>query len=211
MFTHTGSLGPAARGRRARRTRRTPRHRAEGLGRRLRELRNAAGLSLRTLAGRVGFTPGFISQVENEQASPSIASLERIAAALGATLGDLFEVSARRLPAITRASTRPSMTSGWSRARVEALGPVGGWHRFDAVMITLGGGGTSGKHPIVHQDDEFAIVFTGQVTLRLEDEVHELTKGDAVTIPAAAPHWWSNGGRRAAQILIVAARPRLWR
>ena len=60
------------------------------LGERIRQLRTGRGLSVRTLAATTGFSPSFISQVEHGQVSPSIASLERIATALGVTLGGLF-------------------------------------------------------------------------------------------------------------------------
>ena len=56
------------------------------LGPELKRLREAGGISLRLLADRAGFSASFISQVENGQASPSIASLEKIAATLGVTL-----------------------------------------------------------------------------------------------------------------------------
>jgi transcriptional regulator with XRE-family HTH domain len=56
------------------------------IGEVLRQLRERQGLSLRTLAGRAGFSASFLSQLENGQVSPSIASLDRIAAELGVTL-----------------------------------------------------------------------------------------------------------------------------
>ena len=61
------------------------------LGGTVRRLREDQGLSLRTLAARTGFSASFLSQVENGQASPSISSMERIAAALGVTLGQFFQ------------------------------------------------------------------------------------------------------------------------
>ncbi|HVS04161.1 MAG TPA: helix-turn-helix transcriptional regulator, partial [Thermoanaerobaculia bacterium] len=60
------------------------------IGETLQRLRLAQGLSLRTLAGRAGFSPSFLSQVENGQSSPSIASLDRLAQALGLRLVDFF-------------------------------------------------------------------------------------------------------------------------
>ena len=68
------------------------------LGARLRELRGERGFTVRSLAGRTGFSPSFISNVESEVVSPSIGSLEKIAGALGVTLSQLFgslEVSPR--------------------------------------------------------------------------------------------------------------------
>jgi len=51
-------------------------------------------MSLRSLASRTDFSPSFISQVENGVVSPSIASMEKIAGALGVTLGEFFAAAA---------------------------------------------------------------------------------------------------------------------
>jgi len=69
-------------------------------------MRERAGLSLRAFADRAGFSPSFISQLENGQVSPSIASLEKIAAQLNMTLKDFFAVPSGDTP-IIRASERP--------------------------------------------------------------------------------------------------------
>jgi transcriptional regulator with XRE-family HTH domain len=60
------------------------------MGAPVRRLRTAQGLSMRTPAARANFSPRFISQVENGQVSPSIASLERIDTVLGVTLAGFF-------------------------------------------------------------------------------------------------------------------------
>ena len=76
------------------------------IGDRIRRLRTDRGLSVRTLAAMAGFSPSFISQVEHGQVSPSIASLERIASALGITLGGFFTESVPTPAAVVRAAER---------------------------------------------------------------------------------------------------------
>jgi XRE family transcriptional regulator, regulator of sulfur utilization len=55
------------------------------------------------------FSPSFISQVELGQASPSIASLDRIASGLGVSLGQFFLASESMVPAVVQASHRPML------------------------------------------------------------------------------------------------------
>ena len=62
------------------------------VGERVRSLRTALNLSVRTLASKASFSPSFISQVENGLVSPSIASLERIASVLEVTLAGFFTI-----------------------------------------------------------------------------------------------------------------------
>ena len=60
------------------------------VGGRIRQLRLGLGMSVRALAAKTGFSPSLISQAENGQVTPSIGSLERIAMALGVSLGKFF-------------------------------------------------------------------------------------------------------------------------
>jgi len=172
-------------------------------------LRAGKGLSLRTLAARSGFSPSFISQVEHGQASPSIASLEKIAASLGVTLSEFFS-AARSVPAsqavtIVRAGDRAEITSGWSRATLEALGPTGTGHTLEPVMLTLEPKGRSGSRPAAHEGQEFAIVWEGEVRLTHGDTAHRLAAGDSVTIGSGTPHRWENVGTSRACVLVVGA------
>lgn len=170
----------------------------------VRELRTRQGLSLRTLALRAGFSPSFVSQVERGQASPSIASLERLAQALGVTLGDFFRPPGAAT--VTRAGARAELSSAWSHAQIEALGPTGPGHAFEPMMITLAPGGQSGGRPYSHGGDEFAIVFEGEVRLTLGEEVYQLTRGDAATFPAETAHRWENVASQPARIVVVSTR-----
>ena len=178
----------------------------QGLGELLRQLRTERNLSVRTLATRAGFSPSFVSQVELNQASPSIASLERLAAALGVTLGSFFREPAAGGPAITRSGKRQPLTSWWSRARIEPLTPMGPGQPFEAMMITIAAGGSSGKRSHAHPAHQFAIVFNGELRLTLGDEVQVLARGDGVTFGADTPHRWENSGNKPAQLVIVSSR-----
>lgn len=179
---------------------------AQQVGHRLRELRVAKNLSIRTLATHAGFSASFISQVERGQASPSIDSLERIANALGVTLGDIFVTKIDPCPAVVGARERPSLSSSWSRARVEALGPVAAGQKLASIMVTFDPGGRSGTRLQRHPHDEFVIVFEGQILLKLRETEHYLERGDAVTIPAGLEHGWSNVSLEPAQVVMVTSR-----
>lgn len=177
------------------------------VGERLRQLREERKISVRKLAELTEFSASFISQVENGQASPSIGSLERIAAAVGVTLGQFFAAPAgEHAGLIVRAVTRGHLTSGWSNAQLEALAPMSAARRLEPVLITLEAGGRSGKRPHPHAMEEFAFVLEGDVRLTLGAEVHDLQAGDAVTITPEQDRAWENPGPARAQILVVSSR-----
>ena len=174
------------------------------VGELVRELREARRLSVRTLAAQAGFSPSFISQVENEQASPSIASLERIATALGVTLGEFFQATEARTSLVVKESKRPRLESAWSKAKVEALGVQ--HSKIEPVLITLGPGGSSGKKPQPHAREEFALVLSGKVTLVLDGEEQVLQHGDAATIPVQRSRRWFNHTAESTEILVISVR-----
>lgn len=172
----------------------------------LRTLRENRGLSIRTLATNSGFSPSFLSQVENSQASPSIGSLERIARALGVTLGEFFNGMEASAHAVCRRAERREVESRWSRARIQALFPSGLSHTLIPLLIALQPQGRSSKGMETSTAEQFAFVLEGDVKLFLLKEEHDLTQGDAVTILAGAPHRWENRSTLPVEILLVSPR-----
>jgi quercetin dioxygenase-like cupin family protein len=163
-------------------------------------------MSVRTLARQSGFSPSFMSQVENGQVSPSISSMEKIAAAVGVSLGDFFGAAASGEGAlIVREADRPGLSSGWSNAEIETLNVPGPRARLEATLVTLRPGGRSGKDPYAHPREEFAFVLQGEVTLTLGPEDHRLRRGDAATILPGELRRWRNEARTPARVLIVAS------
>jgi quercetin dioxygenase-like cupin family protein/DNA-binding XRE family transcriptional regulator len=163
-------------------------------------------MSLRTLAKQSGFSPSFMSQVENGQVSPSISSMEKIATSVGVSLGDFFgAVTGGEGGLIVRVADRQGLSSGWSNAEIEALSVPGSLARLEAMLIALRPGGRSGKHPYAHPREEFAFVMQGEVILTLGPEEHRLRRGDAATILAGELRLWRNEARTPARVLIIAS------
>ncbi len=176
------------------------------VGEHVRRLRTKAGMSLRALAAQTGFSPSFISQLENGQVSPSIGSTEKITGALGVTLGEFFAAAAGGEGGLVlRARDRQGLASSWSRAEIEGLSASRTSGRLEPVLITLKAGGRSGKHPYGLPREEFAFVLEGTVTLTLGPDRHVLRKGDSVTILPGELRLWENESRRPVRLLTVSA------
>ncbi len=176
------------------------------LGKIIRQLRRQRRLSVRGLADKCGFSPSFISQIELGQASPSIASTERITSALGMSLGEFFQTVTPITPAVTRRNRRPMVQSAWSRARIEALGLSDPDSRLESFLVTLKPGGASASRPHTRPTQQLAFILKGVIRLFLEDEHHQLSTGDCAAIPAGTRHYWLNNSRRVCQLLLVSPR-----
>ena len=180
---------------------------AQVIGEHIRRLRSDRGLSVRAFAAQTGFSPSFISQIENGQVSPSLGSMQKIAETLGVTLGEFFAATeSGEEQLIVRSEDRRRLDSTWTDAHIEALGAMARSRRLEPVLVIFGPGGKSGKHPHAPSAEEFAFIVKGQVTLTLADEENEMSAGDAVSLPAQAPRLWENRTQEIAEILIVSSR-----
>src|SRR5512136_139518 len=87
------------------------------IGEHIRRLRLKRHVSVRTFAAQTGFSASFISQLENGLVSPSLGSLQKIAEALGVTLGDFFaatESAKAEESLVVRRSERRRLDSTWT-------------------------------------------------------------------------------------------------
>jgi len=173
------------------------------IGPEVKRLREHAGLSVRTLAERAGFSASFISQLENGLVSPSIASLENIAKALGVSIVSFFTPPPEPSPRVVRADARPTFKSSWSKAQVSLLTPRQSSDVLEALMVNVERGGSSGKHVSSLQTEQLVVVFAGTIELTVGDEPVVLACGDSVIVPAGTPHRWHNPGPSPAEILLV--------
>lgn len=173
------------------------------LGAKLRELRQERGLSVRTLAAKTDFSPSFISQIESDIASPSIASLERIAATLGVTLSQLFSAIEATSRTIVRRDERDTYESAWSRSTVALLTDSAPGRRLAAVELTVAPGGASASRPMPNPREACAVVLAGTVVLTMEEGAIELRTGDTAYLDEGAPFAWKNGGEEPARLIIV--------
>lgn len=176
------------------------------LGARIRSLRRAQKLTLRQLAVRADVTESFLSQVERNVASPSIASVQRIARALGLTIAQLFadQGGAGR---VVRRRDRRRLTYPGLRATDEFLTPASAT-RLQVILSTVEPGGGTGDEPYTHDsDEEVVVVLEGELDVWVGDEHHHLERGDTITYSSRLPHWNVNRGSNPARILFCITPP----
>ncbi len=130
--------------------------------------------------------------------------MEKIANSLGATLGGFFAaIGPGEGGLVLRRAEREPIRSSWSNAEIESLGRPSPQRQLEALLITLKAGGRSGKHPVSHRAEQFALVLKGRVSLRLGPDEHALASGDSVTLLPGELRLWVNGGKTACEVLIV--------
>jgi transcriptional regulator with XRE-family HTH domain len=175
-------------------------------GTRIRERRQALGLSLRDLGSRVGVSASMLSQVENGRCRASVATLYKLVSELGMTLDDLFD-DADLAPAGAPGSARtvqptPVLSPG-ERVTIELESGVT-WEKLsnaappglEFILVTYRPGSSSGKSGKFSQHEGFecAYVESGELTFHHKFDTFTLRAGDTITFDASEPHRLENLG-----------------
>jgi transcriptional regulator with XRE-family HTH domain len=176
------------------------------LGGRIRTVREEKGLSLRTVADAAGVSESFLSQVERGVASPSVASLRRVAEALGESVGALFDgpsVSGR----LVRVQDRRRLVHPERHWEDVLLTPRTS-RRLQVILSTIEAGAGSGEEPYTHDsDEECVVVLTGRLEFWVGDERFDLEEGDTLVFESRRPHRNRNPGPGKAQVLWIITPP----
>src|SRR4051794_11491050 len=118
------------------------------IGERLRELRVAHGLSLRQLAALVDVSPGLLSQIENGVTDPSLTTLRKLAAALDATVADMFGQVGSTAVHVSRPGKRALLSASGGHFTYARLTPGRG--DLEVLHGTLAPGQSSSTEPWAH-------------------------------------------------------------
>lgn len=176
------------------------------LGARIRSLRERKRLPLRSLAEAAGVSESFLSQVERGVASPSVASLRRVAEALGESVGALFqgrEASGR----LVRVRERLRLLHPQRQWEDVLLTPSASRH-LQVILSTIEAGAGSGQEPYSHDsDEECVIVLKGSLRFWVDDERFDLDEGDALVFESRRPHRNQNPGPGKAEVLCIITPP----
>lgn len=175
------------------------------IGERLKRLRTLNGLTQEELAGRADLTKGYISQVENDNTCPSIATLKDILDVCGVTMQEFFSepVDAE---VVFGAQARVSLSGAGDRASIELLAPGARGREMDPALVTLAPGAELDEQE-VHDGEEFGYVLRGRIQVRLDDKVYTVKKDECFLFASDRRHAVRNIGRGPARILWVVTPP----
>ncbi len=176
------------------------------LGARIRTRRLARHETLRELAGQAAVTESFLSQVERGVASPSIASVQRIARALDTSIAELFSADDSAGTVVRVGDRRKIVYQGLGA--VDEFLTRGTDGRLQVIYSTIQPGGGTGDEAYTHDsDEEVVVVLEGALDLWVGPEHYRLESGDAVTHSSRVPHRNTNPGPGIARVLFCITPP----
>ncbi len=176
----------------------------------IREIRKSKGLTLEQLGAKACLSRGMLSRLENNQSTPPIATLAKIAQALEVPISIFFTEDGPeedRKFAVTQKDQRRAVVRRGTQIGFTyyAFNAPKGLPLVEAFII---------KHPSIekkprvlfdHPGEEFLLVLHGTIDLIYGRETIHLTEGDAVHFDPSTPHRVQNAGQGEAECLVVVA------
>lgn len=175
------------------------------IGEKIKRLRVKNSLTQEELADRSELTKGFISQVERNLTSPSIATLVDILDGLGTNLKDFFNDIEEEKIVFSKEDAFISENEDYGYT-LKWVVPNAQKNLMEPIVIELEPEGRS-KEDSPHEGEEFGYVISGIINVCIGSETYRVRKGESFYFKANANHYISNRGKTIARVLWISTPP----
>jgi len=175
------------------------------LGLRLRTLRMNKGFTLRGLARRAGCSASFLSQIELNQGSPTVANLQKICRALQLPISDVLR-DEEKLPepyVVQLEGESNPIAMRWHKAQLRYVLSQQVPSQFTMLVLKLEPGADVPPRSASRAIHELAIVLAGEVELHINEQVFRLSSKQGIYFNLSSMHQWRNVSAVEAEILMV--------
>ena len=175
------------------------------LGATLQGLRQSQGLSLDELSRRAGVSKSMLSQIERNQANPTVAVVWRLANALRVDLAELLGGEKAAAPSIQTvpAHATPSLATPDGLCSLRILGPIDLAGQFEWYELTIQPGGALESSAHEPGSREHLSVLGGHVEVTAGGTSQQLQSGETARYAVDGPHAIRNTGKSVATALLV--------
>ncbi len=175
------------------------------IGEKIKQLRIRNSLTQEELAERCELTKGFISQVERDLTSPSIATLVDILEGLGTNLKDFFNDIEEEKVVFTKEDAFETENEEY-KYNLKWIIPNAQKNLMEPILLELEPEGRS-KEDSPHEGEEFGYVVSGSIFVHIGNEEYKARKGESFYFKANANHYIRNAGKSVAKIIWVSTPP----
>jgi transcriptional regulator with XRE-family HTH domain len=175
------------------------------IGQKIKQLRIKNNLTQEELANRCELSKGFISQLESDQTSPSIATLVDILESLGTDIGKFFGDENSEQIVFTNEDVFVKEDADLKHI-INWIIPNSQKNKMEPILISIGPNGQSDTED-PHEGEEFGYVISGKISLVIGDHEYRAKKGDSFYFKPSLVHSIRNPGTSAAKIIWVSSPP----
>ena len=176
------------------------------LGAKVAGARGARGWSLAQLAQRAGVSAATVHKIEKGGMTPTIASLMKIASALGTSVAYFVDEPATPDVAIVRGDERAQVYTSKSGLDLRNLSGRYGGFAMAGAEAAVEPRADSGPTPMKHPGEELVIVVEGEMEFVVDGESHAVGTGDSIHFRASRPHSWRNPSDDPARVIWLVVR-----
>jgi transcriptional regulator with XRE-family HTH domain len=184
-----------------------------GIGQKVQHMRSNKGLSLQQLAEKTGLSKPLISQIENEQISPPISTLLKIANSLDTDISFFFQDQVQEVKtAVVRSDERiiSPRRHVQGKARLgytyEALAAPKPFKKMEPFMVTFEVKDPEEVIQFSHAGEEFAFVLEGQLEFSTQEQTIVLNPGDSLYFDSDQLHGFRAVGDTPAKALVTVSQ-----
>lgn len=175
------------------------------IGLKIKDLRVQKGLTQEELADRCELSKGFISQLERDLTSPSIASLMDILQCLGTDLKEFFNEE-EEAQIVFHDKDYFEKEDNQLGNKIEWIIPNAQKNMMEPIRVTLNpGGSTYPDNP--HEGDEFGYVLSGSIKIHIGKKTYKASKGESFYFNASSSHYVEASGKSGATFLWISTPP----
>lgn len=175
------------------------------IGQKIKELRIQKSLTQEELADRAELSKGFISQLERDLTSPSIATLMDILQCLGTNLEEFFSETAAE-QVVFKKTDYFEKYDGELKNLVKWIIPNAQKNMMEPILLTLDpGGSTYPDNP--HEGEEFGFIVSGSIVLHIGNRAIKAKKGESFYFTANKQHYITASEKSGATLLWVSTPP----
>ena len=175
------------------------------IGEKIKRLRTEKQLTQEELANRCELSKGFISQLENDLTSPSIATLMDILEILGTNLKEFFSETSEERITFTNEDMFETENEEL-KYQLMWLVPNAQKNEMKPIIITLYPGGQY-KEEKPHEGEEFGYVLAGSIYVHIGEKKNKVKKGESFYFRPKANPYISNEGKTTAKVIWVSTPP----
>ena len=175
------------------------------IGSKLKELRVQKSLTQEELANRAELSKGYISQIERDLTSPSIATLEDILQCLGSNLEEFFSGTSSE-QVVFKKNDYFEKYDQELKSDIKWIIPTAQKNMMEPILLTLEeGGSTYPDNP--HEREEFGFVLTGSILLHVGNNTYKVRKGESFYYVANKQHYIESNSKTGASLIWVSTPP----
>jgi transcriptional regulator with XRE-family HTH domain len=177
------------------------------LGAKLAMARSERGWSLAELARRAGVSTASVHKIEKSGMTPTIATLMKIAAALGTSVSYFIDEDVE-VPAaiVVRADARARLYTSKKGIALDNVSGRYGRYRLAGAEAVVEPLANSGPDPMRHPGEELIYLIEGAMCFTVDGEPIQLAPGDSIHFRTDRPHTWENPSERPARALWFMVR-----